>query len=137
MLVGRLLRLTRDDLHRLALGKPHGDWSGHILSRLVAMPIAATPIERARLVAALSVGHEIVQLRQIASRLGLDHDLATALAALPRNDSAGAVACLELLDLALGERAATQTVLRARGGILVLSETLTEHAAYFDAATPT
>ena len=50
--------------------------------RLSVMPDQAEPLQRSQLVAALSVGSEIIQLRRIAPRLGLGADLDAALAAL-------------------------------------------------------
>ncbi len=132
----RLLALTLRDLRRLAMGRATGDWEGHIYGRFSAMPDAATPLQRAQLMAALAVGSEIIRLRHITHRLGLGADLAPALAAVARGHSASAIAHLGHLDAALATRGGagplTQTVLRARGGILVLSETLTQHANYFD-----
>jgi hypothetical protein len=101
------------------------------------MPAEATPLRRAQLLAALSVGTEIIQLSQITHRLGLSAVLDPALAAIARGNSASAIAHLDLLEAELAARAGTgpasQTVLRARGSILVISEVLTQHAAYFDA----
>jgi uncharacterized membrane protein YccC len=57
----RLLALTLRDLRRLATGLAYSDCGGHIGGRLVAMPDAATPLQRAQLLAALSVGSEIIQ----------------------------------------------------------------------------
>jgi len=39
------------------------------------LPDGAEPLQRSQLVAALSVGTEIIQLRRIARRLGLGSDL--------------------------------------------------------------
>jgi hypothetical protein len=112
------------------------------------MPGAATPLERAQLLAALSVGSEIIQLRDIARGLAprfsgdefFDADGDPVLAALAQGDTASATASLARPDKALAASAATepgpQTVLRARASILVLSEALTKHAAYFDAGAP-
>jgi hypothetical protein len=87
--------------------------------------------------AALSVGEEIIQLRDIAHRFGLDADLDPALAAVAQGDTATTTAQLARLDAALAGYAATesemQTVLGARGTILVISETLAGHADYFGA----
>jgi uncharacterized membrane protein YccC len=136
----RLLALTLRDLRRLATGRTHRDWVGHIGGRLVAMPDAATPLQRAQLLAALSVGSEIIQLRDSARRLSLDAELGPVLAAVAQGDTAGATAHLARLDAAFAAQVATapemQTVLRGRGLILVLSETLIKHAAYFDAGAP-
>jgi uncharacterized membrane protein YccC len=131
----RLLRLTLRDLRRLAGGSTHFDWNGHLLGRLVAMPAQSTPLQRAWVLTALSVGSEIIQLREIVGRLGLGAELTPVLTAIARGDSMAAIADLARLDQVLaaaaGERT-TQTNLRARGGILVLSEALAQHAGYFD-----
>jgi hypothetical protein len=133
-------------LRRLAAGRTqrdwdgHRDWNGHIGGRLVTMPDAATPLQRAQLLAALSVGSEIIRLRQIAHRLGPDADLDPALAAVAQGETASATAHLARLDAALAGQAATgpdmQMVLRARGGMLAMAEVLTQHAAYFEAGEP-
>jgi hypothetical protein len=57
------------------------------------------------------------------------------LQALARGSSATAVAKLANLDDAPAVRPDT-AILRARAGLLAISEALTEHAAYFDAAAP-
>jgi uncharacterized membrane protein YccC len=136
----RLLERTLQDLRRVATGRAPVDWEGHIYGRLSAMPNAATPPQRAQLMAALAVGSEIIRLRHIAHQLGLGVDLDPALAALAQGNSASASAHLTHLDAALAARCGTgplkQTVLRARGGILLLSETLTQHADYFDGGVP-
>jgi uncharacterized membrane protein YccC len=133
----RLLALTLRDLRRLATGRTYRDWFGHIGGRLVTMPEAATPLQRAHLLAALSVGSEVIQLRDRARRLGLNTDLDPALVAVVQGDSANATAQLARLDAALAALSATgpemQTVLRARGSILVISEILARHASYFEA----
>ncbi|HZC55875.1 MAG TPA: FUSC family protein, partial [Xanthobacteraceae bacterium] len=135
----RLLALSLRDLRRLATGRTYRDWFGHIGGRLVTVPDAATPLQRAQLLAALSVGSEIVQLRDSARRLGLNADLDPALAAVAHGDTASATTHLARLDAALAAHAATgpemQTVLRARGSILVISETLAVHAVYFGSGT--
>jgi uncharacterized membrane protein YccC len=136
----RLLERTLEDLRRVAMGRAPRDWEGHIYARLSAMPDAATPLQRALLMAALSVGSEIIRLRQIAHRLGLGADLDPALAALAKGNSGRAIAHLAHLDAALasccGVGPLTQTVLRARGSILLLSETLTQHTYYFNGGVP-
>jgi uncharacterized membrane protein YccC len=136
----RLLALTLRDLRRLATGRAHSDWRGHIGGRLVAMPDAATPLQRAQLLAALSVGSEIIQLRDSMRRRGLGTDLDVALAAAAQGNSVIASSHLSRLDEVLSTYAGTgpeaETALRARASVLAMSETLTEHAAYFDAGAP-
>jgi hypothetical protein len=108
-----------------------------VYGRLSTLPDQAAPLQRSQLVAALSVGSEIIRLRQIAPRLGLGSDLDTALAALAQGNSAIATARLARLDRLLAARPGTgpetQLALRARSNILAISEALTQHATYFDA----
>ena len=136
----RLLALTLRDLRGLASGRTREDWEGHVLGRLPALPDEATPLQRAQLVAALSVGGEILQLRRITRRLGLEGELDPALAAMAKGDSATATKRLAHLDAALAAQATTgqetQTVLRACAAVLALSEALSQHAGYFDSGPP-
>jgi len=50
-------------------------------SRLAALPDQAEPLQRAQLLAALSVGTEIIRLRHMAPQLGLDCELDSVLKA--------------------------------------------------------
>ena len=130
----RLLALSLRDLRRLAVGHWQGNWEGLIHARLAAMPEQATPLQRAQLLAALSVGMEIMRLRRVAHWLGLSGELGNALAAVARGDSATAIADLVRLDGALAEHAVTEPqALHGRGSILAVTEVLSQHAAYFDA----
>jgi uncharacterized membrane protein YccC len=133
----RLLGLTLRDLRRIAVGRTYHDWRGRMHGRLAALPDAATALQRGQLLAALCAGHEMVELRVGAHRLGVGADLERALTAVSQGKSVIAVAHLDRLDRTLAERAGItdgQAVLRLRARILALSESLTEHAAYFDAA---
>jgi uncharacterized membrane protein YccC len=134
----RLLQLTLRDLRRLARRRMVRGWEPHIFARLAALPDQATPLQRAQLLAALSVGTEIVRLRHSMARLGFEAQLDPALSASAEGDSRMAIAHLARIDALLvahaGTETDTQTVLRARGSIIVLSEALTHHAAYFDGA---
>jgi uncharacterized membrane protein YccC len=131
----RLLALTLRDLRRVATGRvawSPTDWEGRIYGRLTALPDEAEPLQRSQLVAALSVGTEMIQLRRIVPGLGLSPNLTGALAAVARGDSATATARLADLDTELAARAGP-AALRARASNLAMSEALTQHAAYFDA----
>jgi hypothetical protein len=87
--------------------------------------------------ATFSVGSEIIQLRHIASRLELETALDSALEALAQGESAIAVERLAAVDQVLALRpGAASAVLRARGLILAISASLTQHAACFDAGAP-
>jgi uncharacterized membrane protein YccC len=136
----RLLALTLHDLRRLATGHipwTDDDWEGRINGRLVVMPDAAEPLQRSQLVAALSVGTEIIRLRPIAFSLGLGSDLDVALEALARGNGAIATTLLARLDDRLAtfpaDGAEAPLALRGRGSILAIAEALSQHAVYFDA----
>jgi uncharacterized membrane protein YccC len=133
----RLLALSLRDLRRLATGQSQRDWEGHITCRLSVMPDEATPLQRARLLATLSTGSEIIRLRPLVSHFCLGTSLDAALTELAQGQSASAIMRLAQLDAAIVARGDTQlerqTIFRVRGGILALSEALTRHAAYFDA----
>jgi uncharacterized membrane protein YccC len=129
----RLLAFALRDLRRLILRPKRRtveDWEGRFYGRLTAMPDQATPLERARLVAALSVGAWIIELRRIVGTAALGRDLDTALAALIRQGVAPAVERLANVDRTLAADEAPMA-LRARAGILAISEALNQHAAFF------
>jgi uncharacterized membrane protein YccC len=135
----RLLALTLRDLRRLAAGaisRTPDDWQGRVYDRLSVFPDAAEPLQRAQLLAGLSVGAEIIRLDLIARRLGCGAVVDAALAAVAQGNSALATAHLAGLDHALmslpSSESETSLALRARASILAISEILTEHGAYFD-----
>jgi len=139
----RLLALTLRDLRRLATGpipRAPDDWEGRMCGRFAVLPDEAQPLQRSQLLAALSVGTEIIQLRRIARRLYLGSELDVALAAVAEGNSAVATTRLAVLDHVLASLAGAGTgagaALRARGGVLAVSEALTQHASYFDAGAP-
>ena len=134
----RFLALTRRDLRRLATGsipRSPDAWEGRVFGRLSVLPNAAEPLQRSQLVAALSVGTEIIRLHRICRQFDLGSHLDAALEAMARGDSAMAIARLARLDEALAARPEA-AALRARSSILAMSEGLTQHAAYFDAEAP-
>jgi uncharacterized membrane protein YccC len=135
----RLLALTLRDLRRLATSltlRTANDWESRIYSRLSALPEQAEPLQRAQLLAALSVGTEIIRLRGVARRLDLHVDLDAALDAVARGDSVVGTERLARLDRMVAALPGTMpglgVRLRARGSILAMSEALAQHAAYFD-----
>ena len=97
-------------------------------------------MQRSQLLAALSVGSDIMQLRSISPSLGLGPELDKALAALSRRHSAMARTWLAQLDHRLASlpeaEPGANLALRARASILALSERIADHAAYFDAGAP-
>jgi hypothetical protein len=104
--------------------------------RLMALPEQSTPSERARLLAALSVGTEIIHLRHFAPRFGAAAELDTALKAFAQGYSEIATGLLRQIDRDLvfqsDAECPTTPMLRMRGRLLIICEALSEHAAYFD-----
>ena len=134
----RLLALRLGHLRRLTSGsipRSPDAWEGRVHSRLSVLPDAAEPLQRSQLVAALSVGAEIIRLRRICRRFDLGSHFDAALEAMARGDSAMTIARLAPFDEALAARPGV-AALRARSSILAMSEALTQHAAYFDAGAP-
>src|SRR6202008_3836775 len=122
----RLLTLTLRDLRRLATAavQRRYDWEGRMYSRLAALPDQAEPLQRAPLVAALSVGTEIIHLRRIAPQRGLVLELDSALEAFAQGDSVAANELLTALDqrlaaLGLGDPQIS-VVQRERGRVLTI-----------------
>jgi uncharacterized membrane protein YccC len=138
----RLLARTLRDLRRLTTSvrpRKRNDWESLIYSRLSALPEQAEPLQRAQLLAALSTGIEIIRLRRIARRFDQQAELAPVLDAVAKGESSIAVERLRRLDRMLAglPRAmpGARIRLRARGGILAMSESLARHAAYFDSGS--
>jgi uncharacterized membrane protein YccC len=134
----RLLALTLRDLRRLTTGpipRTANEWEARIYGRLSAMPEQAEPSQRAQLLAALSVGTEIIRLRRLARRFELHAELDAALDALARGDSSVATVRFAQYDnrLAglLSTRLGARVRLRMRASILAMSEALARHPAYF------
>ena len=138
----RLLDLTLRDLRRLAVGpRPPApeDWDGRIYGRLAAMPAEADPLQRAQLLTALAIGNGMIEVRDMAPRLGEGAALDAALAAFAQGNCALAIARLRQLDrrIASAPEAGAETLaLRARGLVLVVSEALSRHLAYLDRGAP-
>jgi uncharacterized membrane protein YccC len=135
----RLLAFALRDLRRLAIVpqlSTSEDWESRMYGLLAALPDNAEPLQRAQLLAALSVGTAIVELRRISPSLGIGAKLETAIAGVAQGKSALARTRLVRLDHDLASRSGaewpTALALRARARILVLSEALAQHSAYFD-----
>jgi hypothetical protein len=82
----------------------------------------------------------IIHLRHISPHLGATAELDSTLEAFARGNSAMVIAQLRNLEHRLastpGSGPEAAIALRARGRILVISEALAEHGAYFDAGAP-
>jgi uncharacterized membrane protein YccC len=137
--VRRLLALASRDLRRLAIAPelPTPDcWESRICSLLIALPEQATPLQRARLLAALSVGTEIIGLRQMATQHGTTREIDAALNDIALGHSSKAIAKLRQFDdrLAAARESGAEATLaiRERGRVLIISEAIAEHGHYFD-----
>jgi uncharacterized membrane protein YccC len=135
-----LLALTLRDLRRLATHPARWareDWEGRTHTRIAALPDAAEPLQRSQIMTALSVGSEIINLRRIAPQLGVGAELDAALAGLAQGDSATATARFAELDRRLAALAESGPqaflALRTRAMVLLVSDALVQHGAYFDA----
>ncbi|MFK4724662.1 putative membrane protein YccC [Bradyrhizobium niftali] len=134
----RLLNLALADLRRVARSPTSRQdyWIGRLLTRLAALPDQAEPLQRARMVAALSVQIAMFELRRTASSLGKFAQLEPALQAFARGRSASAVAHLRRLDQRLAAIASDPhrvfDAARARGQILAIADAVAQHREYFD-----
>ena len=139
----RLLALTLRDLRRLAISNlppQPADWGRRMYDRLAALPDEAEPLQRSQLLAALSVGSDINQLRQLVPRLGMATELDVALESLAQANSTIAIARLRQINRRLISTPdigpAPDDALRVRGRIAAIADVLAEHDAYFDLRTP-
>jgi hypothetical protein len=108
--------------------------------RLAALPDQAEPLQRERLLAALSVGTDISHLHHLVPPLGAAAELDAALASFAEGNSTVAIARLHQLDSRLvsdpDTGPETDGALRVRGRIVAISEALAEHGSYFDSRAP-
>ena len=126
---------TLRDLRHLAaslIPLAPSDWRCRIYDRFSVLPDEAQPLQRSELLAALSVGLEVIKLRGIALRPDQAQELAAALEAFARGNGALAIARLGDLDQAVASCPSVDA-LQARSSILAVSEVLLRHAAYFSA----
>jgi uncharacterized membrane protein YccC len=137
--VRRLLALTLRDLRRLPTAPilpTRGRWESKVYGRLSVLPEQAEPLQRAQLLAALSVGTEIIRLRRIARRIRLGVDIDVALEGVARGQSALATERLariyDGLDVVPAVGARAPITLRVQGSIRAICEALVRHAPYFD-----
>ncbi len=133
----RLLTIALRDLSRLATGRLSlPAWDERMFGAIVALPDQAEPLQRAQLLATLSVGNELMQLRPICSALGLEGEYNSVLVGVTEGTSAAALESLAYLDGRLARLTQTDQApyptLRARGKVLLLSEALAQHSEYFD-----
>jgi uncharacterized membrane protein YccC len=133
----RLLAATLDELRALAASlqtQSRSAWEARIYNRLAALPETATPAQAGNLVAALSVGTEIIRLRRSAKQFGLENDAKRFLTKMARGDSLGAIAALKEFDDDLAavphQTPGRSDRLKSRANLMALAEALDTHKAY-------
>jgi uncharacterized membrane protein YccC len=137
----RLLALSVRDLRRLAVRRRwlgRADWTSLISCRLAAMPTTATQEQLAQLVAALSSGEAVIQLRDWRGTfIGTDH-LDCALAALSAGNVPGAHYWLAkfVAMLSEGEAPASLAALRGQAAASVIADAFARHSAFFADHSP-
>jgi hypothetical protein len=106
-------------------------------ARLAAMPDQAEPLQRSQLVAALTVGNQVLQLRAISPQLPFRSEFEAAMAALAAADCEASLARLAGFDRRLAAlpdaEAGTGLGLHARASILTITEAIRQYPTYFDA----
>jgi uncharacterized membrane protein YccC len=137
---GRLIEFARRDVRDTAVAAfppTQKEWKQRMYSRLAALPDKASRVCSTQLLSAMSVGSEIIRLRALESALALAPELDAALTSLAKGNSQAAISQFTTLDRRLAavpvsERDA-QLALQARASILIVCETIRQHAGYFDA----
>jgi len=133
----RLLSLTLRDLRLLAIRPRRLDrdgWVSRVCHRLAAMPKQATLEDAARLVAVLSAGEAVIQLREARRQLAGQEMLDRALGCLAAADIAGTREALDLFcaqQPAAGAAPEALQGMRARCAATVINEALARHAGFF------
>jgi uncharacterized membrane protein YccC len=124
----RLEASVATELRRLAAGEAIRDWTGFMVGRLQRLPLAATPDQSDRLLAAWSVGSGVLRLREIAQATGTASDLERGLQAIGEGDSVSALTDLQRFDAKLasvGEPAAVAKLsLQGRAITLALADAM-------------
>jgi hypothetical protein len=137
----RLLALSVRDLRRLAVRQrwlSRADWTSLISCRLAAMPTTATQEQLAQLVAALSAGEAVIQLRNWRGMFVATDHLDCALAALGAGDIRGTRTWLAKLAATLSETEAAGSLaaLRGHAAASVIEDVLARYSAFFADAPP-
>jgi uncharacterized membrane protein YccC len=135
----RLVAFALEDVRAVAMApvlpRPR-QLEQRMYSRLAALPDKADPACSTQLLSAMRVGSEVVHLRELARSLPLGRELDAALRDLSEGHSEAAIARFEALDrdLALVSMSTPtgQLALEARARILAITETISQHADYFD-----
>jgi len=139
----RLADLSIRDLRLLAAGRRDwtiGQWQRRIYSRLRLMPEDVESSQQSYLIAALSVGIQIIRLRHLLRNGRIEIELSEMLAALTAGDTATLRKALCTADHAISSvsptHPGTPSRLRARSALLAIGESVNLHCEYFESRRP-
>ena len=135
----RLIGLTLRDLRRMAAGRRRlsaEDWENRVYARLIALPEDVDPAYGLRLVAALSVGLQVIRLKNLPDRPDrLGQDIDETLRALAAGDRSAMMAGLDRVDRSAAASASDRVTLRIRTAIQVIRDVMPRHGGDFGSTT--
>ncbi|RYB07203.1 FUSC family protein [Lichenibacterium ramalinae] len=131
----RLVDLTLREMRRIAAGRATptpAAWQHRVYARLIALPPGVDPVHGSRLVAALSIGLQVLELRRLADAGPSGDALRAALARLAVRDVDGMLAGLDGVEH--GVLAATDGPpdLRIPTAIRVIRDVVLQHRHEFE-----
>ena len=135
----RLIGLTLRDLRRMAAGRGRlsaDAWESRVYARLIALPEDVDPAYGLRLVAALSVGLQVIRLQTLPDRPDpLGQDIDETLRALAAGDGFAMMAGLDRIDRDAAAAANDRLTLRIRTAVQVIRDVMPRHGVDFGSTT--
>jgi uncharacterized membrane protein YccC len=135
----RLVDLSIRDLRRLASGRRRRalhQWQNRIYTRLTALPEEAEPIQRSYLVAALSVGLQVIRLQRLSRRGRIGIEISALLASLAAGDLPKLRLALDAFSREIASVPDSQPGahrrLRARASLRGIGEAVDRRSEYFE-----
>ncbi|MGI3900663.1 MAG: FUSC family protein [Janthinobacterium lividum] len=131
----RLVRLTVRELRGMAAGRSRwapDHWQHRVYARLMALPEGVDPIHGSRLVAALSMGLQVLRVRSLAGADAVGVELRDSLDRLAVGDIDGMLAGLSRVDAAL--ESADEADLRIPTALQVIRDVTRQHRHEFAGA---
>ena len=131
----RLLEITLREMRRMAAGRSTptpGAWQHRVYTRLIAMPPGVDPVYGSRLVAALSIGLQVLEVRSLAGEGPLGDRLRAALARLAARDVDGMLAGLDGIERDIRAAAAGAPDLGIPTAIQVIRDVVRQHRHEFE-----
>jgi uncharacterized membrane protein YccC len=126
-LVARTFRDLRTVAARPVPDTPR-DWERRVYGRLSVLPAEASHVQRGALIAALSAGVAIVDLRDAGAALGATSDVDRALTAFAHGDVTRATVSFEQLDRRL---AMQPSGVAGRASVRAITDALAQYTAFF------